>query len=451
MDFIEKIKIILPKEKNLDLVIREVKIDYNLVELIFFSSLCNEDRLIYLISSIKKKKINRQIIYRINNSQVKKIYKEEDALHSLFDGEALLFVSSSYALKIDVRNYPLRGIEEPKAEKAIRGSKDGFNESLNTSIALIRRRIKTHHLKIEPYIIGKYSLMNVALIYMDNKVDPSSLERITKKLKEVKLDSLIMSDRALEEAIFNQNKCLYPLVRYTERPDVASIHLLNGKMLLVVDTSSSVIVTPVSMFDHLRHVEEFRQTPIIGSFTRLLRIIAVFLSLFLVPTYLCVLEKTSLANVISISSPEGASLGIFTQSLIASVILEIFRIAIVHTPSPLSSAISLVSAIILGQVSMDLGVFSPEILLFVCIASICGFANPSYELSLVNKFVQIILIIIVWIFGVKGYVLSILFLFIYLVRIKVLDVPYLYPFCPFDKDQIKYTFIRPSSENNKNR
>ena len=222
-------------------------------------------------------------------------------------------------------------------------------------------------------------------------------------------------------------------------------------MLLVVDTSSSVIVTPVSMFDHLRHVEEFRQTPLIGSFTRLLRIIAVFLSLFLVPTYLCVLEKTSLANVISISSPEGASLGIFTQSLIASVILEIFRIAIVHTPSPLSSAISLVSAIILGQVSMDLGVFSPEILLFVCIASICGFANPSYELSLVNKFVQIILIIIVWIFGVKGYVLSILFLFIYLVRIKVLDVPYLYPFCPFDKDQIKYTFIRPSSENNKNR
>ena len=153
MDFIEKIKIILPKEKNLDLVIREVKIDYNLVELIFFSSLCNEDRLIYLISSIKKKKINRQIIYRINNSQVKKIYKEEDALHSLFDGEALLFVSSSYALKIDVRNYPLRGIEEPEAEKAIRGSKDGFNESLNTSIALIRRRIKTHHLKIEPYII----------------------------------------------------------------------------------------------------------------------------------------------------------------------------------------------------------------------------------------------------------------------------------------------------------
>ena len=100
---------------------------------------------------------------------------------------------------------------------------------------------------------------------------------------------------------------------------------------------------------------------------------------------------------------------------------------------------------------MDLGVFSPEILLFVCIASICGFANPSYELSLVNKFVQIILIIIVWIFGVKGYVLSILFLFIYLVRIKVLDVPYLYPFCPFDKDKIKYTFIRPSSENNKNR
>ena len=89
MDFIEKIKIILPKEKNLDLVIREVKIDYNLVELMFFSSLCNEDRLIYLISSIKKKKINRQIIYRINNSQVKKIYKEEHALHSLFDGLAI--------------------------------------------------------------------------------------------------------------------------------------------------------------------------------------------------------------------------------------------------------------------------------------------------------------------------------------------------------------------------
>lgn len=451
MNFLEKIKQKLPQDKNLDLVIREVKIDISFVELMFFSSLSNEERLIELISAIKQKKINKKIVYKINNSQVEKVFLEEEALQYLFEGEALLFVSPLYALRIDVRSYPLRGIGEPEAEKAIRGSKDGFNESISTNIALIRRRIKTYHLKIEPYLVGKYSLMSVALIYMDNKVDKVSLTRIRKKLNEVNLDSLVMSDRALEEAIFKQNRCLYPLVRYTERPDIASIHLLNGKILMVVDTSSSVIVTPVNMFDHLRHVEEFRQTPIIGSFTRLLRIIAVFLSLFLVPTYLCMLDKTTLSNVFTFSAPQGASLGIFTQSLIASVILEIFRIAIVHTPSPLSSAISLVSAIILGQVSMDLGVFSPEILLFVCIASICGFANPSYELSLVNKFVQIILIIIVWIFGVKGYVISILILFIYLVRIKVLDVPYLYPFCPFDKDKIKYTFTRPSNENKKNK
>lgn len=450
MSFCQKIKDRLPKDKNLDLVTREVKVDITFVTLMFFSSLANEERLIELISAIKKKKINRKIIYKINNSQVDKVYLEDDALHFLFEGEALLFVSSFYALRIDVRSYPLRGIEEPEAEKAIRGSKDGFVESLNTNIALIRRRIKTYHLKIESYVISDYSLMSVALIYMDNMIDSNSLKRIQNKLKELKVSSLIMSDRALEEAIFKQNKCLYPLVRYTERPDVASIHLLNGKILILVDTSSSAIVTPVSLFDHLRHVEEFRQTPLVGSFTRLLRVIAVFLSIFLVPTYLCMLSKTSLQNVISFSAPKGASLGIFTQSLIASVILEIFRIAIVHTPSPLSSAISLVSAIILGQVSMDLGVFSPEVLLFVCISSICGFANPSYELSLVNKLVQIILIIIVWIFGVNGFVLSILFLFIYLVRIKVLDVPYLYPLCPFDKDKIKYTFIRPSGENKKN-
>ena len=138
------------------------------------------------------------------------------------------------------------------------------------------------------------------------------------------------------------------------------------------------------------------------------------------------------------------------EMIVGTLILESFRIAVVHTPTPLVGAISLVSALVLGQISIELGIFSNEVLLVVCISSICGFATPSYELSLSNKLVSLILLLVVAIFKMEGYIICLILLFLYLVNIKTFDIPYLYPLCPLDIKKLLSFFIRPSSDDKKN-
>ena len=275
------------------------------------------------------------------------------------------------------------------------------------------------------------------------------MDELKRRISKLDINSLIMSDRSLEERLFSQGKIIYPLVRYTERPDVASIHIMNGKIVIVVDTSPSVIITPICLLDHLKHVEEFRQTPLIGSFTKVLRIISVIVSLFLSPVVLALLIDHDYSNIFSISLDSRNSVLAF-EMIVSTIILEIFRIAIVHTPTPLGGAISLVSALVLGQVSIDLGIFSSEVLLVVCISSICGFATPSYELSLSNKLVSLILLLLVAFFQMEGLLIGFILLFLYLVSIKTFNVPYLYPLVPFDFKKLFRFMFRNSNEDNKN-
>lgn len=162
----------------------------------------------------------------------------------------LLIKGKDYALAIESRSYHGRSLTEPDSEKTIRGSKDGFNESINDNISLIRRRIRSSDFKIELYSIGKKSKTDVAMVYLNNVADEKIIREIKSKLKRIDVESLVMTDRALEEELFGQKFNPFPLARYTQRPDIASINLLKGKIILIVDTSPSVIIVPISLFDH---------------------------------------------------------------------------------------------------------------------------------------------------------------------------------------------------------
>lgn len=439
-------------DNNFDIVKKEVGIGNKNGVLFYLSSLISEASLFYLLSSLKFSNKENSYYFDNFNGSIKKLTDEDDLLDSIYSGIAILFFNKGkQVLLIDIRMYPARSVQEPDTEKTVRGSRDGFNETLITNIALIRRRIKDPSLKVELYTISSKSKCKVALCYLNDVIDQHLLELIKDKINSLDLESLVMSDRALEENLFKQKLSIYPLVRYTERPDVASISLINGKAIILVDTSASAIITPITLIDHFRHVEEYRQNPIVGSFSRTIRSIAIFLSVILVPTFMLLLSNKEYANVIQIDLSKEINTPLLFQVLIATLIIEIFRIAMIHTPTPLVSALSLVAAIILGQVSMDLGLFLPEILLFVCLSTICGFATPSYELSLANKLVQVLLILIVALFNVVGFYIALILLFLYLVQIKVFSFPYLYPFCPFDLKGIQSLFIRESAnKRNKN-
>ncbi len=375
----------------------------------------------------------------------------QEMIDNFMNGVAILLLEKlDYAIMIDVRLYPTRAVSEPTSEQTIRGSRDGFGESLNTNVGLIRRRIRDEHLVIKNYVVSKESKMCVALIYLENRANPGIVHDIERKIQEIDVDSLIMTDRALEELLFKQRYSPFPLVRYTERPDVAGINIMNGKIIVMVDTSASAIITPTTFIDHTKHVEEFRQSPMVGTFTRLLRSVAVLLSFILLPLWLALIKNDGFMNglVIEVSSQNSHLLVL--QIIIAELIFELLRIASIHTPSQLTSAVGLIAAIVLSQVSLDLGLFLPEIILMCAISAICGFATPSYELSMANKVVKILLIILVAILGKLGFLLGMLTLFIYLSTLKTWGLPYLYPFCPLVPKKALDLFIRSSAHHKNN-
>lgn len=416
--------------------------------LFYLSSLVNSELMVWLISSLNKVDFE----HGINSFAVPIIEKEDNIdkiVDSVFNGNAALILPNQEVIICDVKNYPSRGISSPEVEKSVRGSKDSFTENLVDNIALIRRRIKSEKLIIKSYEISQKSKMAVNLLYLEDLVDKNALDFVEARLKRIDVESLVMSDRALEEAMFKQRYHIVPLVRYTERPDVASINLIRGKLILLVDTSCNALIMPISIFDHFKNVEEFKQNPLIGSFTKTLRLLGSLISVFLVPLFILFTIEDGYNNgIIPLYNLELTN-PLLIEVSILTLVLEIIRIAVVHTPNAFTSALSLLAAIVLGDVALSIGLFSSEILLVTSLAVICNFATPSYELSLANRFISLIFIVATCIFKVKGFLICFILFFIYLSSIKILNVPYLYPICPFDSSMFKNLFIRKDNQKKK--
>ena len=196
-----------------------------------------------------------------------------------------------------------------------------------------------------------------------------------------------MSDKTIEEFIVRQGYNPYPLVRYTERADVAATHLLEGHVLIYVDTSPSVIITPATIFHHMQHAEEYRQSPAVGTLIRWVRFLGIFVSVFLLPVWLLfVLEPTLLPDKLEFIGPnEHTNIPIVIQIFISDIGIEFLRMAAVHTPTPLSTAMGLIAAVLIGQIAIDVGLFVPEVILYASVATVGTFVTPSFELGVANK------------------------------------------------------------------
>ena len=418
-----------------DLKHRILNYQGRLIHIYFFASLCSDALISRLVEGIEAKYgknlencLNMGDVDIVSTNEVQKIQ------YSLAGGNCVV-VDGETTYLIDTKNYPNRSIEEPETEKSVRGAKDGFNESILNNTGLIRRRMKRSDIVFSLQTIGTKNPIDIAVVYIESKVDQKILEQLMQRIKKVKAQELIMSDRALEELILQQGYNPFPLVRYSERPDIVATHIDHGHIAIICDTSSSVMMLPTTMFEILEHVEEHRQTPLIGTFIRLIRLTAVFLSIYLMPIFMLY------------TSFNKWNIEFFVQVIIVELSIELLRIATIHTPEAISNAMGMIAAILLGQFAIDLGLFSEEILLVSSIGAVGGFATPNYELSLTNKYIKIMMILSIAFFNIYGFILFNICLFIYLVRLKPLGVPYLYPFVPFSfKDLLNFIIRKPKSK-----
>ncbi|MFD1039230.1 spore germination protein [Virgibacillus byunsanensis] len=428
---------------SFDLGFREIIVLKKKVHLYYLTGLCDTSIVLEIIKKLVEindnesnyKKVPEVIENRLVHQQVDPIDSLDEAVDQMLSGLIVVFINGEKrAFVVDTRNYPGRTPEEPDTERVVRGSRDGFTENIIENTALTRRRIRDARLRHEMLKVGERSKTDICICYIQDIADTGLIELIRKRLSSIDIDGISMTDKAVEEFIIDRGWNPYPLVRYTERPDVASQHLLEGHVLIMVDTSPSVIILPTTFFHHVQHAEEFRQAPSIGTFIRWVRFLAILASLFLLPLWLLfVMEPSLLPKQLSFIGPnEEGNIPIVVQIILADIGLEFLRMAAIHTPTPLSTAMGLIAAVLIGQIAIDVGMLSPEVILYVAISAIGTYVTPSYELSVANKVMRLLLILTTAFFGVIGFLIGFLVWVLFLVSLKSLRTPYLWPLLPFN-------------------
>ncbi|WP_369405013.1 spore germination protein [Piscibacillus salipiscarius] len=369
----------------------------------------------------------------------------EEVIVQVLAGQAALIIEGcEQAVLVDTREYPIRSPKEPDLERVVRGPRDGFVETIVFNTALIRRHVRDRSLIFEYLQVGQRSKTDICLSYIDSVVDPRLVKRIKDKIEQINIDNLSMGEKTLEEFIFGKTMNPFPQVRYTERGDTASVHLMEGHVLVIVDGSPSVMICPATFWHHLQHAEEYRQKPIVGAFLRWVRFVAVFSGLFLLPLWYLFATHPELLppNFSFIGVNEEGSIPLYIQFLVAEIGVEILRMAAIHTPSALATALGLIAALMIGDIAIKVGLFTSEVILYLSIAVLGNYAMPSYELSLANRVIRLVFLSATALFGVKGFVLSIFGWIILLLTTKTLNTPYLWPFIPFNAKAFLQTIIR---------
>lgn len=443
--------------KSYDLNCRKIVVSGKEIKIYFVTSLVDGLRSMEIVDNLlllndEEDEISfEKVINSISALDIGIVENIDEMIEAILSGMILIYIDEyEKFIKVDVRNYPTRSVAEPEMEKVIRGSHDGFTETLNTNIALLRRRVKDERLRTEVYYVGEKSPVMVCFSYLEGVVKKEILEDALNRLKKVKTDTLIMADKELEELLLKQKFYPYPLVRYTERADIVAVHLYQGMFAIFVDTSPCVMLAPCTVFDHFQHTEEYRQTPMSGSYLRILRFLGIFVALFLSPMYLLVNKYNYDIGLLSFLIPkEEQMINIFIQIILAEIGVEFLRMASIHTPSALSTAMGLIAGVVLGEMAVKVGFFSYQTVLVVALSAIGTYATPSYELGLANKISKLFFVLGVYIFGIYGFLIAFFIWLVLLANLKSFNKPYLYPLIPFNIKKLYKVLIRFPYRNKK--
>ena len=373
----------------------------------------------------------------------------ENMVQMVMSGGTLVLGSSfgAEAILLDTRTYPARDTSEPEGDRVMRGSRDGFVETLIFNTALIRRRIRNPALTMQYFKIGSDSGSDVVLCYMNDRADAAYVKSLKKKLSSIKTDSLVMGHESLKECLIRSRWYNpFPKIRTTERPDAAAAQLLEGSVLIIIDNSPEVMVLPSTIFDFMQESNDFYFPPLTGTYIRIARYLVLFFTLVLTPTwYLMQMYPALVPEWLSFAMPEHTgSLPLLAQLLLVEFIIDALRLASLNTPNMLNNSLSVVGGLILGDFAVDIGWLIPEVILYMAFVAIANFTQRSYELGYAIKFLRILLLVTTAIFGFWGYVGGFLIIVILIATNSTANGKrnYLYPLIPFKAKALKSLVLR---------
>lgn len=452
----------MPLDKSFDLVERKVVIGGHAGRIYFLDALTNTEKCQLLLNQLLQ--ISHKTMAQCSTSQefLEKAFPfiaascESDvdkAIHFLYSGlTALVLDGFDKIILADTRLYPKRSVAEPEKEKTLRGSKDGFTESIMENIGLIRRRIRDNRLIFDKHTLGEKSKTDIALCYVEGSADRDLVDKVSKILKSIHMDSVSVGDQTVIEAVYRKlwqhpvgRFNPYPKVRYTQRPDIICAHLTEGKIAIIVDNSPTVMLLPVGMFDFAQDVDDYYFPLITGNYFRLLRIMNILVIIFLTPFYLLITEGyiDPPFNTDFVLPTDPYALPVFWQFILLELAVDGLRLASLNTPESLGTSLSIIGALILGEFSVDSGWFIPQTILMMAVVALASFTQPSIELSYAIKYLRLVLLIFSHIWGYLGLIASFAVWMLVLTMTKsVTGKSYLYPLIPLKWIELKKLLFR---------
>ena len=308
----------------------------------------------------------------------------EEAGDGLLTGEAIFFVDGfAKAVKIPDDGYPNMGINEADSEKVVRGSNEGFGDSVKQNAALIRKRIRSPQVKVKEKKMGVRSNTNVYLVYMEGIVYPELVAKIEERLEGFEIDGVLDSG-VIEQLSEEKWYSPFPQFQTTERPDRAAMSILDGRVVVLSDNSPIALILPTTLL-------------------------------------------LSFADARS-----GVPFPAVIEVIIMELSFELLREAGVRLPGAMGNTIGIVGGLIIGQAAVEANLVSPIVVIVISFTALCSFAVPNEEFATAFRLLKFFFIgICAWL-GFFGFLAGLLAVLIHLSHLKSFGVPYLMPYVAAD-------------------
>lgn len=379
------------------------------------------------------------------NVDVRRTSNLEQAIEEMVYGDTIILVDGFQELLIaDTKGWAMRAIEEPLSERGIKGPREGFNESIITSVSLIRRRIRNPELKFEFRDIGVRTKTKICICYINNLANDKIIQELKARLNKIDFDGILYS-QTIEEFISDAPLSIFKTIGTTERPDVVAGNLLEGRIALLCDGTPFVITLPYLFVENFQSVDDYDNNYVFGSFNRLLKYFAFFLTISVPSLYTAIttfhqeLIPTSL--LLSVANARmGVPLPTVVEAFTMLVGFELLREAGVRLPQPAGQAISIVGALVIGDAAVTARLISAPMVVVIALTVIASFLMP----RMVAPFIilRAVLLILGGFIGLYGYVFGIIGLFIYLMSIRSFGVPYTIGVGLIKPEMLKDTAVR---------
>ncbi len=389
-----------------------------------------------LMSKTIDKSINLQETcenIQLSNIRVVKTY--DDCIKNISNGNPL-----------GLAKWDKRSIKEPDSESVIRGPREGFVETLGVNISMLRRKIRSPNLKMIKMNIGSYSDTSIIIAYIEGIANQSLIDEVQNRLQKVEIDSVLESgyiEELIEDNVFSP----FPQLLDTERPDVASANLLEGRVVILVDGTPFVLIAPVSFFSFFQAPDDYYQRYLISSVIRIMRLFFMLISVFLPSLYVAVSsfhqEMVPTTLILSMASlRESVPFTALIEAVIMEIVFEALREAGLRLPKQVGAAVSIVGALVIGQAAVQAGLVSPLMVIVVAITGIASFMIPRYSEGVALRLIRFPIMMLAGTMGLYGLALGFIAIVIHLCKLRSFGVPYLSPIAPTIGRDMKDAFIR---------